>query len=1317
MCFLDCSSLMILVLLFTLTLQALTPCADMCDSNGSCVISGTFLNYAESVSIIAPSCDVTIETNNLTVPSLTVESASFQLKPLNFDFIQLPIYNITSTLNITTNHLNISSLFELEIGGDFIINAPETVESREDSIISIGQHLSDDDITLISANNTLWGALPSTIVCKQSLTITGFHNVTIESNRFNWMTLKVSGDVDIDITGIITGYIGGTIYGSLSIVSDTGIDLSGPSVSAFQVAAMDLALLIVAGDITLTSDHTDITGPFYAGNDIFIDGFQHEFTGIMICSNLVVGTQQNSVESFEVNMNVLFINDSVPSTGMNSQLIISQSTTIHVVEGKLYYTKLDTGDVTVNSVSWFDLFKGSVTAASFTHTVSSHSVYTMIHLTDMSIGNYVFQSPSELHVVAQWFGPGSVNITASGVEIYYTDFYGVDMLINTPSTIIEWCWFLQSTTVLIEGGLTTITDEIEVEGTLTFNGGVQLGMDVDDTLNIEFYTGSVIRTSNITVRGTIGANYHSSTEASDTIIETDTIVLDQASVAHLPFVRVYESVSVPISASLILDIFDAASGYSPSLDIAGTFIYHASSTSSSLTFDDISITGALTCSTESRDTWLVTSLTMGGNALLLCPIELTFNETSDNSNDDGDASSYIIDRIENAKDVYLDSSELHIESTGSVVASFSANIPGDIFISATLTPPTDSSVTGSQLISTGGDVTLSGLFMSLGHMSDEGMFPGDVNTCGGASNSNANGTNGYLPPPETLEDNVVISTTPNVSGQYILSSDGASEGVIYYSGSGGGGCPATDDDDPMSSSSTSHQAGGRGGGLLVLSGNTVCLDDVTLNVEGQQGTCSSRGIYCGGGGSGGTVIIVAETLVSTNSIVSARGADCLSNTVESGSSFATSVGGAGASGTLSLESVKMMHHSSRLIVDVAGGQGTTFEGVVGVQITIPSADSVTLDPPADLCASSMWIKSLVDNELTCVRSGIFWVLILVTVSVVVLGIITLVTIRCIKQEERVTMATLTVRRVSFKPDQDVLKALQLGTRLNIARYASETGWLIDPAKLTLTSFVAQGGSAQIYAGSYMGSKVAIKKVSADLRNENAIRGIVREILVMSRIRHPHCLKFFGCHFTENGALIVVEWGQEDLNQYIRRKLTKAGDSIPRSYINSILTLLAQVCQALDYIHSLDPPLVHRDIKPENILLRRKGHYALLSDFGIARAITAERSQMTCVGTPAYLSPEQFTSVSPASDVYSLGSCMFKCLTGHAPFPRTLSALQIMGKLQRGEAPSALEERVWTKHPQLARIVRACWAPNADDRPTAMALAEMMTVAAKDIGER
>ncbi len=156
-------------------------------------------------------------------------------------------------------------------------------------------------------------------------------------------------------------------------------------------------------------------------------------------------------------------------------------------------------------------------------------------------------------------------------------------------------------------------------------------------------------------------------------------------------------------------------------------------------------------------------------------------------------------------------------------------------------------------------------------------------------------------------------------------------------------------------------------------------------------------------------------------------------------------------------------------------------------------------------------------------------------------------------------------------------------------------------------------------------------------------------------------------FWESGAdtFIVME--------YIRGKnLTQAAIEYQMDE-HAILQIAKETVHALQDIWE-NCNIIHRDIKPENIMLDQNFHLKLL-DFGLSKQcsehgetdITLEKSSL---GTPGYMSPEQFTNfkyVDFRSDIFSLGATLFFLLTGRVPFCGT-TLLDIYEDTKRNAPP-------------------------------------------------
>ena len=144
-----------------------------------------------------------------------------------------------------------------------------------------------------------------------------------------------------------------------------------------------------------------------------------------------------------------------------------------------------------------------------------------------------------------------------------------------------------------------------------------------------------------------------------------------------------------------------------------------------------------------------------------------------------------------------------------------------------------------------------------------------------------------------------------------------------------------------------------------------------------------------------------------------------------------------------------------------------------------------------------------------------------------------------------------------------------------------------------------------------------------------------------------------------------------------------------------LDVIRQVLSALDYAHASG--IVHRDIKPANIIVVEDGSIKV-TDFGIARLDTVNLTQHgSMIGTPSYMSPEQFTgkSVDHRSDLFSCGVLLFELLTGEKPFPGT-TMTEIMYKVLH-EHPRELSDVNHLAPQALNDVVRKALAKDPDER--------------------
>jgi serine/threonine protein kinase len=153
----------------------------------------------------------------------------------------------------------------------------------------------------------------------------------------------------------------------------------------------------------------------------------------------------------------------------------------------------------------------------------------------------------------------------------------------------------------------------------------------------------------------------------------------------------------------------------------------------------------------------------------------------------------------------------------------------------------------------------------------------------------------------------------------------------------------------------------------------------------------------------------------------------------------------------------------------------------------------------------------------------------------------------------------------------------------------------------------------------------------------------REAQTAGSIDHPNIVRIFDVgEDAESGDMYIV---MEYLSgPSLEQMLKDAALPLPRA-----AEIIRQIASGLDTAHARG--IIHRDIKPSNILLSEEGT-AKLADFGITQVGSSSLTQdMTMLGTPAYMSPEQVNGkrLDPRADLFSLGVVSYEMLAGKKPF--------------------------------------------------------------------
>jgi serine/threonine-protein kinase len=244
--------------------------------------------------------------------------------------------------------------------------------------------------------------------------------------------------------------------------------------------------------------------------------------------------------------------------------------------------------------------------------------------------------------------------------------------------------------------------------------------------------------------------------------------------------------------------------------------------------------------------------------------------------------------------------------------------------------------------------------------------------------------------------------------------------------------------------------------------------------------------------------------------------------------------------------------------------------------------------------------------------------------------------------------------------------------------------------------IGRGGMGIVYEArdKRLKRQVAVKLLPPELSYRSDIRSrFLREAETAAQLSHPNIVPIYTVGEADHLVYFIMGYvGGGNLALQLRDRGVLTPDETRR--------LLREVADALAYAHQRQ--VVHRDIKPDNILLDRDTGRAVVTDFGIARALsTTTDTRLTttgvAIGTPAYMSPEQSAGDRDAdgrSDIYSLGVVGYQMLCGETPFIAPSTPAMLVKHLT--EAPKPLIERIAVPQ-DLNDIIMRCLAKDPNDR--------------------
>ena len=275
----------------------------------------------------------------------------------------------------------------------------------------------------------------------------------------------------------------------------------------------------------------------------------------------------------------------------------------------------------------------------------------------------------------------------------------------------------------------------------------------------------------------------------------------------------------------------------------------------------------------------------------------------------------------------------------------------------------------------------------------------------------------------------------------------------------------------------------------------------------------------------------------------------------------------------------------------------------------------------------------------------------------------------------------------------------------------ESGTLLQD-RYRVVKLIGQGGMGAVYVATdeRFHSTVAIKQTFFD--DPTLRKAFEREAQLLNHLRHA-ALPKVSDHFIEgNGQFLVMEYiVGDDLSALLEER----SGPFP---LADVLRWADELLDALDYLHTHEPPVVHRDIKPQNLKLTTRGQIVLL-DFGLAKGATTEtRAHMTAsvFGYSRHYAPlEQIqgTGTDARSDLYSLAATLYHLLTGKVPVDALTRASAIINNQPDPLRPAHLAHTQVSE--AISRVIQRALAQKAALRPpTAAAMRDALRQASRGL---
>lgn len=253
---------------------------------------------------------------------------------------------------------------------------------------------------------------------------------------------------------------------------------------------------------------------------------------------------------------------------------------------------------------------------------------------------------------------------------------------------------------------------------------------------------------------------------------------------------------------------------------------------------------------------------------------------------------------------------------------------------------------------------------------------------------------------------------------------------------------------------------------------------------------------------------------------------------------------------------------------------------------------------------------------------------------------------------------------------------------------TDKGTVLD-GKYEILKEIGRGGMSVVYVAMdlRLNKQWAIKEIKDDgsKDTQTLLKGLEREANILKKVDHPVLPRIVDIIQKDNKVYVVMDYVEgRPISEILKEEGAQPQEKV--------IEWAKQLSSALDYLHSMDPPIIYRDMKPSNVMLKPDGNVKLI-DFGTAKEYKIENNaDTTALGTRGYAAPEQFGdaqgrgiyNTDARTDIYCLGATLYHIVTGMNPC----------------EPPYEIKPiRQWNPalSSGLEKILVKCTQPNPNDR--------------------